>query len=165
MVKNMNEKTIEALSEWRGDVHIGERQNEAAELLAYRSTGMTPGDIKEVQAAVNPIPFGRFREIMEAERDGRCVVLPCKVGDTVYFLNTCWVEPICAELVTSINIDERGAYLLTENVGDPDIEPVIVSEIGAVKKNWHCDLTGVFLTREEAEAALRKQQLAGGHDE
>ena len=29
------------------------------------------------------IPFSRF-EICHAERDGRCVVLPCKVGDAIY---------------------------------------------------------------------------------
>ena len=27
----------------------------------------------------------RLRELAEADKDGRCVVLPCKVGDTVYF--------------------------------------------------------------------------------
>ena len=26
----------------------------------------------------------RLRELVEADRDGRCVVLPCKIGDTVY---------------------------------------------------------------------------------
>ena len=48
----------------------------ARRLAEYEDTGMTPEEIKTVQDAVNPIPFGRFREIMEAERDGRCVVLP-----------------------------------------------------------------------------------------
>nr|DAZ02479.1 MAG TPA: hypothetical protein [Caudoviricetes sp.] len=27
----------------------------------------------------------RLRELAEADKDGRCVVLPCKVGDTVWF--------------------------------------------------------------------------------
>ena len=29
--------------------------------------------------------YTRLRELAEADRDGRLVVLPCKVGDTVYF--------------------------------------------------------------------------------
>ena len=29
--------------------------------------------------------FDRLRELAEADKDGRVVVLPCKVGDTVYF--------------------------------------------------------------------------------
>lgn len=28
----------------------------------------------------------RLRELAQADREGRCVVLPCKVGDTVYLL-------------------------------------------------------------------------------
>lgn len=28
----------------------------------------------------------RLRELVEADRDGRCVVLPVKVGDTVHYL-------------------------------------------------------------------------------
>ena len=31
--------------------------------------------------------FNRLRELVEADRDGRCVVLPCKAGDTVWVIN------------------------------------------------------------------------------
>ena len=34
----------------------------------------------------------RLRELAEAERKGRCVVLPCMVGDNVYVLNHHLVE-------------------------------------------------------------------------
>lgn len=44
-------------------------------LKAYEDTGLEPEEIREVQAALAPIPFGRFRDIMEAERAGRLVVL------------------------------------------------------------------------------------------
>lgn len=30
------------------------------------------------------IPLDRLRELVEADRDGRCVVLPCKVGSSVW---------------------------------------------------------------------------------
>ena len=33
---------------------------------------------------VEHIPIARLRELAEAEREGRVVVLPCKVGTTVY---------------------------------------------------------------------------------
>ena len=29
----------------------------------------------------------RLRELVQADREGRCVVLPCMIGDTVYVLN------------------------------------------------------------------------------
>lgn len=52
-------------------------------LAAYEDSGLGPKEIARVQAALDTIPFGRFYEIMQAERDGRCMVLPCKVGDAL----------------------------------------------------------------------------------
>lgn len=34
---------------------------------------------------IRDISTARLRELVQAEQDGRLVVLPCKVGDTVYF--------------------------------------------------------------------------------
>lgn len=28
--------------------------------------------------------LSRLQELVDADRDGRCVVLPCKIGDTIY---------------------------------------------------------------------------------
>lgn len=58
---------------------------EALERLAtYEDTGLSQEEIKQVQDALTPIPFGRFHEIVEAEREGRLLVLPCKPGTKVY---------------------------------------------------------------------------------
>lgn len=32
--------------------------------------------------------LSRLRELAQADKDGRCVVLPCKVGDTIYQIGT-----------------------------------------------------------------------------
>ena len=32
----------------------------------------------------NDYDLDRLKELVEADREGRCVVLPCKIGDTVY---------------------------------------------------------------------------------
>lgn len=53
-------------------------------LAAYEDTGLEPQVITETQEWMRPISFNRIREIMNAEAEGRLVVLPCKVGDTVY---------------------------------------------------------------------------------
>ena len=37
-----------------------------------------------VKIAISDIPLDRLEAICAAEKDGQCVVLPCKVGDTVY---------------------------------------------------------------------------------
>lgn len=63
-------------------------------LKAYEDTGLTPEAIKSALTATVVINLaaqalgmkpGRFRELAEADKDGRVVVLPCKVGDKVWF--------------------------------------------------------------------------------
>lgn len=66
-------------------------------LAAYEDTGITaeeitataslPMFVKVTSAALGTTP-DRLRELAEADRDGRLVVLPCKVGDTVYLIVT-----------------------------------------------------------------------------
>jgi hypothetical protein len=40
--------------------------------------------LKEIKSLGN---LDRLRELAEADKDGRCVVLPCKVGQTIYKAN------------------------------------------------------------------------------
>lgn len=63
-------------------------------LKAYEDLGLEPEDYKRalnadiiVRAAAGALGVAaeRLRELTEADKDGRVVVLPCKVGDTVYF--------------------------------------------------------------------------------
>ena len=63
-------------------------------LAAYEDTGLTPEEIKapftedtmiNMAAQALGVEPSRLRELAEADKDGRRVVLPCKVGDTVYF--------------------------------------------------------------------------------
>ena len=65
-------------------------------LKAYEDTGLTPEEIIKIGmeteagcvraiARMYGVDTNRLRELAAADRDGRCVVLPCKVGDTVWF--------------------------------------------------------------------------------
>ena len=89
----------------------------------------------------NICSYTRLRELAEADRDGRLVVLPCKVGDTVYFrtydCNGTVDLGIQPHKVTSIvgHAIVRGKYT------DVGLSP------GQYGVSW-------FLTREEAEKAL-----------
>ena len=78
------------------------------------------------------LPIDRLRELAKADREGRCVVLPCKVGDTVY------------------QVDDIRVYALEVRnlIYDAGILAFDESTIGKT----------VFLTRAEAEAALRREQ-------
>ena len=62
-------------------------------LAAYEDIGLTPEEIKapftedtmiNLAAQALGVEPRRLRELAEADKDGRCVVLPCKVGDTVW---------------------------------------------------------------------------------
>ena len=92
--------------------------------------------------------FGRLAYYEDLEEQGRLIVLPCKVGDTVYMIN---------EIPTPYHIYECR------------VEDVNISEFGNFVRIRDCygrryghtfDFYGktVFLTREEAEEALRKEK-------
>lgn len=65
-------------------------------LKAYEDTGLEPEAVETVKLALcakhmvdletlKNTPISRLVELAEADKDGRVVVLPCKVGDTVWF--------------------------------------------------------------------------------
>lgn len=74
----------------------------------------------------------RLRELVEADRKVRVVVLPCKVGDTVYQADT-------------------------ERVYDMEVKKIIY-DCGHLAFDDNAIGKTVFLTREAAEAALKGEQ-------
>ena len=86
-------------------------------------------DMAIIAALFNGVDVDRMKELAEADKDGRLVVLPCKVGDTVYrIFNPPSREPVISAH-TLMSVD------------------YIVRWIDKFGKT-------VFLTREEAERAL-----------
>lgn len=92
----------------------------------------------------------RLRELVEADRDGRCVVLPCKVGDTVYLLN---------HHLGRIFENEVSNFLVGyESDNKNTINTVYIGKYGSKTfRKWKFQQVGktVFLTREAAEAAMK----------
>ena len=126
-------------------------------LAAYEDTGLTPEEIKapftedtmiNLAAQALGVEPSRLRELAEADKDGRCVVLPCKVGQRVFAL-----------LDTDKNISECEVKQigLGNEIGFIGLEP-----IGARGREYGVALNGfgktVFLTREEAEKALEERE-------
>ena len=69
----------------------------AERLATYEDTGLTPEDIKSALTATAVINLAaqalgmkpeRLRELAEADKDGRIVVLPCRLGDTAWYVDT-----------------------------------------------------------------------------
>ena len=119
-------------------------------LAAYEDTGLTPEEIKapftedtmiNLAAQALGVEPSRLREIAEAEKDRRLVVLPCKVGDTVW--------RIVRDGEPHITRDEvRDMYFAD------DMTPCVELVGGRVTFTEKFGKT-VFLSREEAEKALR----------
>lgn len=93
----------------------------AARLAAYEETGLEPEEIRDSIGGISPIcvqcdgktsdgivtekcgypdditkcleQSKHLCELAQAEKEGRLVVLPCKVGDTVYHITTCEYFP------------------------------------------------------------------------
>lgn len=105
-------------------------------LAAYEDTGLEPDEVNALQKDWSDLctvigecgGIDRLRELAEADKDGRIVVLPCKVGDTVYRLRS--IEQTPGRFVVGVAAI-KFALLWLEEFGKT-----------------------VFLTREEAEKAL-----------
>ena len=93
-----------------------------------------------LDGAKGKIP-NRLRELAEADKDGRCVVLPCKVGDVVYgFHGEKTILPMVAKWIET-NTD---GWCIAVQYAPMTPRFYKFSDFGKT----------VFLTREEAEKAL-----------
>ena len=130
-------------------------------LAAYEDTGLTPEEVlpkdKADEIALKLMrladleslcSYDRIRELAEADKDGRVVVLPCKVGDTVW--------RIVRDGEPHITRDEvRDMYFAD------DMTPCVELVGGRVTFTEKFGKT-VFLSRAEAERAL--QEMEGKKD-
>ena len=122
-------------------------------LAAYEDTGLAPEEIADAVTAAKLMAkskivscFGvdadHIRELVQAEQDGRLVVLPCKVGDSIYIPDLEKKIPVKVR-VQGISMSVSGRTIL--HFGGYPVECAWGDGCG---KDW-------FFTREEAEAALK----------
>lgn len=88
--------------------------------------------------------YTRLRELAEADKDGRLAVLPCKVGDTVYWVHGAVITE-CK--VYRVQKNRNGLYICLKSK----------KSHGAFRTDLSIGKT-VFLTREEAEKALEAKR-------
>lgn len=126
-----------------GDCGVPEkfRGDDVDRLAAYEDTGLEPEeiisaiDMAKIACALHELntykelgSIDRLRELAQADKEGRCVVLPCKIGSPVYS--------------HARRLDGTDYVKETE---------FWWSDIPQMSKT-------VFLTRKEAEDALRREQ-------
>ena len=97
----------------------------------------------------------RLRELAEADREGRCVVLPCKVGDVVYEIRYT-AENIRPGKHSRKKFDHSVSGCTWRMRACPDM--CYVSEKKCTKSDFSLMGRTVFLTRAEAEEALKARE-------
>ena len=115
-------------------------------LREYLDTGLEPAVCAnyktfEDEAISKGVPFKRIVALMEADRTGRLVVRPCKVGDTLFRV---FAGEILEHKVRNMR------YLAIQERWDIDTTPFCPSVESSIGKT-------IFLTHEEAERALMER--------
>lgn len=113
-------------------------------LKQYEDSGLSPiacEEAKKIEDGLSEHDYSiaRMVELMQADKDGRVVVLPCKVGDGLWTFCSHPVEQVYSFTVTDISTLNGRTMLNTSRCGVIDAR-----DVGKT----------VFLTREEAEKAL-----------
>lgn len=119
-------------------------------------------DVAERWKLTSDIPIDRLRELAQADREGRCVVLPCKVGDKAYVVDggdyhSDYKPYVREKEVTEIswkkvrNGKDLGFGLILKGGDCNTSARYKISSIGKT----------VFLTREQAEKALKERKNNG----
>lgn len=121
-------------------------------LAAYEDTGMTPEEIDMDHEAAETLrqlcrgcDLDRLEKLAEADKDGRVVVPPCKVGDRLYEVTG--RKTISVYKVRAIRVELFSLFIewdIVEGFVCQSLSGINAGEIGKT----------VFLTREEAEKAL-----------
>ena len=115
-------------------------------LRQYLDTGMTPEAFQSFVVFFQDLignqkaseALDRFRQLVKADRDGRLVMPPCKVGDTLFRV---FAGEILEHKVRNMR------YLAIQGRWDIDTTPFCSYVESSIGKT-------IFLTHEEAEKAL-----------
>ena len=120
-------------------------------LREYLDTGLGPAEVSELVKDWSDLctivgecgGIDRMRELAEADKDGRLVVLPCNVGNTIYHISKVRTTHFEDD---KIIIDDEGRLKIYEM-------PFALIHLPYIGKSY-------FLTREEAEKALEAMEDA-----
>lgn len=98
----------------------------------------------------------RLHELMEADRDGRCVVLPCKPGDTInaFTIGKGMCRCVVSDTVTSVITNRRGWIIKTKSKFLP-IHESDGNQIAPISQYPYALADFYVGPHEAAEAALK----------
>lgn len=118
-------------------------------LMQYEDTELTPEEVSELDKDLSDLRtiigecggLDQVRALAEADKDGRLVVLPCKVGDTIYHIGKVRTSHFDGD---KIIIDDNGRWEIYEI-------PFALMHLPYIGESD-------FLTHEEAKKALEAKK-------
>ena len=118
-------------------------------LKAYEDSGLSPqacAEAREIEETLSGCDYSisRIAELMKADKEGRVLILPCKVGDMAYWVHN---GVITGCHVYRIQVNRKGTFVFLKST---------ISHGGF--RTDACLGKTVFLSREEAEKALRETE-------
>lgn len=118
-------------------------------LKAYEDAGLSPqacAEAREIEETLSGYDYSisRMVELMKADKDGRVLILPCKVGDMAYWVHN---GVITGCHVYRIQVNRKGTFVFLKST---------ISHGGF--RTDACLGKTVFLSREEAEKALQEME-------
>ena len=123
----------------------------ANRLAEYEDTGLEPEKIAFLKNVVDdafsdkPEFTEHIRELLRAEKDGRVVVLPCRVGDRIYrVVDDCTFPGDCGTKRVCKGCEYRNLF-----IEQTRFRLYLLTDDGKLRR-------GYYRTREEAEKALEE---------
>ena len=123
----------------------------ANRLAEYEDTGLEPEKIAFLKNVVDdafsdkPEFTEHIRELLRAEKDGRLVVLPCRVGDRIYrVVDDCTFPGDCGTKRMCKGCEYRNLF-----IEQTRFRLYLLTDDGKLRR-------GYYRTREEAEKALEE---------
>lgn len=130
-------------NEWETPITLGDDLTEAADRIEAQAK-----EIEKLRAQLRHLcrncDLDRLEKLAEADRDGRVVVRPCKVGDTLFRV---FAGEILEHKVRNMR------YLAIQGRWDIDTTPFCSYVESSIGKT-------IFLTHEQAERALEAKSNA-----
>lgn len=137
-----------------GNCSAGCKWEEAAwsRLADYEDTRLTPGEVRSLWGEWNAMmrvlnsigSYDRLRELAEADKNGRVMIAPCKVGDTAYWVHNRTVT-VCR--VYRIQMNRKGTFICLKSN----------KSHGAFRADVCLGKT-IFFNSEEAEKAIGEKK-------
>lgn len=120
-------------------------------LKAYEDAGLSPqacAEAREIEETLSGYDYSisRMVELMKADKDGRVLILPCKVGDMAYWVHN---GVITGCHVYRIQVNRKGTFVFLKST---------ISHGGF--RTDACLGKTVFWSRVEAEKALQEMEAA-----